>query len=171
MLLVVADLSEISYRTIGIGACVDRAGTGVCTTSGHESHAWALVILAPFALLMVWGAVVGRSRAACIALACVGAAVLLIALAIDLPKLDDKRGLETLYDAVVGHAGPAFKVELVAGVLLVLVGGLALVRPEGGAPRRQWRRARPDDGGETTEERRARRQREREEARATKQTS
>src|SRR3954468_22661625 len=168
VLLVVADLSQISYRTIGIGACVDRAGNGVCTTTGHESHAWALVILAPFALIMVWGAVVGRSRAACVALVCVGAAVLLIALAIDQPKLDDKRGLEALYDDVVGHAGTAFKVELVAGVLLVLVGGLALVRPEG---RLRLRRARPSGdssapNGETAEERRRRRRAEREAARA-----
>jgi len=171
VLLVVADLSQISYRTIGIGACVDRAGTGVCTTSGHESHAWALVILAPFALIMVWGAVVGRSRAACIALACVGAAVLVIALAIDLPKLDDKRGLNALYDDVVGHAGSAFKVELVAGVLLVLVGGLALVRPEGNWPRRRAKSGGGDSDGETAEERRLRRQREREEARAAKQST
>jgi hypothetical protein len=133
VLLVVADFSQISYRTIGIGACVDRAGTGVCTTSGHESHAWALVILAPFALMMAWGAVIGRSRAAGLALIMIGVAVLVITLAIDQPKLDDKRGLDTLYDDVVGHTGSAFKVELVAAVLLVLVGGLALMRERAGA--------------------------------------
>jgi hypothetical protein len=140
VLLVVADLSEISSRTIGIGACTDRAGTGVCSTSGHESHAWALVILAPLALVMVWGAVVGRSRAAALALAAIGATVLVIALAIDLPKLDDKRNLDALYDDVVAHTGPAFRLELVGGVLLVLVGGLALVRPEAREPRLRRRR-------------------------------
>jgi hypothetical protein len=133
VLLVVADLSEISYRTIGIGACVDRQGTGVCTTQGHESHAWALVILTPFVLVMAWGAVIGRSRAAAFALVSIGATVLVIALGIDLPKLDDKRGLETLYDDVVGHTGTAFKVELVAGVLLILSGGLSLMRERAGA--------------------------------------
>jgi hypothetical protein len=170
VLLVVADLSEISYRTIGIGACVDRAGTGVCTTSGHESHAWALTILAPFTLVMAWGAVVGRSRAAAIALVGIGVAVLVIALAIDLPKLDDKRDLDALYDDVVGHTGSAFRIELVAGVLLVLAGGLALVRP----PER-WRSVRsarppkpPEPEGAETE-RQARRRR-REEARAAKQS-
>jgi hypothetical protein len=128
VLLVVADFSEISYRTIGIGACVDRAGDGVCTTSGHESHAWALVILAPFALVMAWGAVIGRSRAAALALVSVGATVLAIALGIDLPKLEDTRNLEALYDDVAGHTGIAFKVELIGGVLLLLAGGLALMR-------------------------------------------
>jgi hypothetical protein len=128
VLLVVADFSQISYRTIGIGACVDRAGTGVCTTTGHESHSYALVILAPLALLMALGAVAGRSRAAAIAVAVVGVVVLVIALAIDLPKLDDKRNLDALYDDVVGHTGAGFKLELVAGVLLLLSGGLALAR-------------------------------------------
>ena len=166
MLLVVADLSQISYRTIGIGACDNRAGTGVCTTTGHDSHEWALVILSPFALVMVWGAVVGRSRAAAVALACVGAAVLVIALAIDLPKLDDKRGLDALYDDVVGHAGSAFKIELAAGVLLVLVGGLALVRPEGRLRRRRPEPDASEPDGETAEERRRRRRAERVAARA-----
>jgi hypothetical protein len=143
VLLVVADFSEISYRTIGIGACVDRAGTGVCTTSGHESHAWALVILAPFAVVMAWGAVIGRSRAAATALAFVGATVLVIALAIDMPKLDDKRNLDALYDDVVGHTGAAFKIELVGGVLLVLAGGLALLRGrEAAEPKPRRRRER-----------------------------
>lgn len=137
VLLVVADFSQISYRTIGIGACVDRAGTGVCTTSGHESHAYALVILAPLALLMALGAVAGRSRAAALAVAVVGIVVLVIALAIDLPKLHDKRNLDALYDDVVGHTGSAFKLELVGGVLLLLSGGLALVRPEPRARRRE----------------------------------
>jgi hypothetical protein len=178
VLLVVADFSQISYRTIGIGACVDRAGTGVCTTSGHESHAWALVILAPFALMMAWGAVIGRSRAAAVALACVGAAVLVIALAIDLPKLHDKRDLDTLYDDVVGHTGSAFKIELVAGVLLVLVGGLALVRPDSRGPRPPGSEGGSGSGSEsgaegqeTAEERRRRRRQERAAARTAGRSS
>jgi uncharacterized protein YndB with AHSA1/START domain len=130
VLLVVADFSQISYRTIGIGACVDRAGTGVCTTAGHDSHWYSLVILAPLGLLMTLGAVAGRSRAAALAAAAVGAVVLVISLAIDLPKLHDKRNLDALYDDVVGHTGTAFKLELVGGVLFLLVGGLAVVRPE-----------------------------------------
>jgi uncharacterized protein YndB with AHSA1/START domain len=37
---------------------------------------------------------------------------------------------------VVGHTGVAFKLELIGGVLFLLVGGLALVRPEPGTRRR-----------------------------------
>jgi hypothetical protein len=156
VLLVVADFSEISRRTIGIGACGERVDPGVCRTVGHESHAFVLVVLAPAALLMAWGAVVGRSRAAAVALAVLGGVVLFIALAIDLPKLDDKRGLDVLYDApsVEAHTGPAFKIELVGGVLLLLVGGLALLRARGEAVawepgarrRRRAAEAAPGDG-------------------------
>jgi hypothetical protein len=136
ILLVVAEFSTISYRTIGIGACSDRVGGGVCRTSGHSSHGFALLILAPVALVMAWGAVVGRSRAAAIALACLGVVVLgLIALAIDFPKLDDKRGLDTFYNDVTAHTGTGYRLELVGGVLLLLAGGLAVFRPEPGEPR------------------------------------
>ena len=140
VVLVVAEFTTISYRTIGIGACSDRSGPGVCRTVGHESHGYALLILAPVSLAMAWGAVVGRSRAASFALGAVGLAVLVISLAIDLPKLDDRRGLDTFYDDVAGHTGDAFRLELVGGVLLLLVGGLALVRPEPGTEREPRRR-------------------------------
>jgi hypothetical protein len=144
VLLVVADFSTISYRTIGIGACPDRAQPGVCSTAGHESHAFALLVLAPIALLMALGAVVGRSRAAAVAVIVVGIAVLVIALAIDRPKLDGTRNLDALYDDVQGHSGSGYKLELVGGVLTVLVGGLALVRPapRPAEPRRRSRRER-----------------------------
>jgi hypothetical protein len=99
------------------------------------------LILAPVALVMAWGAVVGRSRAAAIALACLGVVVLgLIALAIDFPKLDDKRGLDTFYNDVTAHTGTGYRLELVGGVLLLLAGGLAVFRPEPGEPRPPRRR-------------------------------
>jgi hypothetical protein len=128
VLLVVAEFSTISFRSIGIGACSDRVDAGVCQTLGHESHSFALLILAPVALVMGWGAVVGRSRAAAVALAAIGVAVLVIALAIDQPKLGDRRNLNIRYNEVQAHTGSAFRVELTAGVLLLLAGGLALVR-------------------------------------------
>jgi hypothetical protein len=149
VLLVVADFSTISYRSIGIGACPERAGNEVCTTSGHESHAFALVILAPLAVLMAWGAVIGRSRAAAMALGAIGVTVLVIALAIDSPKLDDTRNLEALYDDVTAHTDSGFKIELVGGVLLLLAGGLALVRPEPREPEPRRRPRQPQERADT----------------------
>jgi hypothetical protein len=143
VLLVVADFSTISYRTIGIGACPDRSQPGVCSSAGHESHSFALLILAPIALVMALGAVVGRSRAAAVAVIAVGAAVLVIALVIDRPKLDDNRNLDALYDDVQAHSGSGYKLELIGGVATVLVGGLALARarqPKEPEPRPRSRR-------------------------------
>jgi hypothetical protein len=145
VLLVVAEFSTISFRSIGIGACSDRVDAGVCRTLGHESHSFALLILAPVALVMGWGAVVGRSRAAAVALAAIGVAVLVIALAIDQPKLGDRRNLNIRYNEVQAHTGSAFRVELTAGVLLLLAGGLALARagsPPEPEPERRRRRGR-----------------------------
>jgi hypothetical protein len=173
VLLVVAEFVTISYRTIGIGACSDRVSADVCHTSGHESHSFALLVLVPLALVMGWGAVVGRSRAASFALAAVGVAVLVIALVIDLPKLHDKRGLDVLYaPPVLGHTGSAFKVELTGGVLLLLAGGLALARVGGvaggagaGASRRLGRAGPSEAADEEPESARERRMRERAERR------
>jgi hypothetical protein len=128
VLLVAAEFSTVSYRTIGIGACADRVGADKCRTIGHDAHAFALVILAVVGLVMAWGGVVGRSRAATWATAAIGVAVLVIALAIDVPSLDDKRGLEKLYNDVGTHAGTGFRLELVGGVLFLLAGGLAVGR-------------------------------------------
>jgi hypothetical protein len=128
VVLVVAEFTTISFRTIHIGACEDRVGAAKCHTTGHASNGYALLILALAGLVMAWGAVVGRSRAAAIALAAVGVAVLVVALVIDLPKLNDNFDLDVLYEDVRTHVGIAFKLELVGGVLLLLAGGLALGR-------------------------------------------
>ena len=116
------------YRTIGIGACADRVGADKCRTIGHDAHGFSLLILAVIGFVMAWGAVVGRSRAAAMATAAIGIAVLVISLAIDLPSLNDQRGLEKLYNDVATHVGNGFRLELLGGVLLLLVGGLALGR-------------------------------------------
>lgn len=128
VVLVVAEFSTVSSRTIGIGACADRVGADKCRTTGHDAHAFALLILAVVGLVMAWGAVVGRSRAAAWATALVGIGVLVIALAIDLPSLDDTRGLQQLYSDVQTHVGTGFRLELLGGVLMLLVGGLSVMR-------------------------------------------
>jgi hypothetical protein len=146
VLLVVADFSTLSFRTIGEGACDDRTqAPDICRTVAHAQHGYALVILAAVAALMAWGAVIGRSRAAAVALVAIGVTVLGIALIGDYPERGDKRGLEAKYTDVSAKLGPAFKLELAGAVLLVLVGGLALGRPAASEPwrRRERDRARP----------------------------
>jgi hypothetical protein len=138
-LLAVADFSTLSYRTIGIGACPSRESAGVCETAAHAQHGYALVIMAPVAFLMGWGAVVGRSRAAAVAVLVIGAVVLGIAVIGDRPTLDDSRGLEARYTDVKTHTGAAYRLEILGGVLLVLVGGLSLMRPAPAPTRRRGR--------------------------------
>ena len=127
VVLVIAEFSEISKRTIGAGACSERVGDpAICAPDGPESHGYALLILAIVALPMACGAIVGRSRAAAIAVAALGIGALGIALLIDRPKLDDKRDLDCCYSQVRVYTGPAFKLVLIGGVLLVLLCGLSL---------------------------------------------
>jgi hypothetical protein len=146
VLLVVADFSTLSYRSIGIGACPSRESPGVCETIAHDQHGYALVIIAPVAALMAFGAAIGRSRAAALAVMVLGLVVLGIGWFGDRPKLDSKRGLEARYTDVKAHTGEAYKLELAGGVLLFLAGGLALLRPP---PREPTRRRRPRESAAT----------------------
>jgi hypothetical protein len=106
---------------------------GKCSITGHESHSWALAILGVVAIVMTLGAVLGRSRPAAASLATVGLAAVVIALVIDHPSLDKTRGFEVVATqyapgSVRSVAGPGYKLELVAGVLALAVGGLCLLR-------------------------------------------
>jgi len=130
-MLFLAELATLSYRTIGIGACSDRVSSGECTTTGGDAHSYALWLLALMVLVLAVGAAVGRSRPAALGVLVAGIAVLVIALLLDLPDLDDTRGIETRYNQVAAHTGAAFPFELVGGVLAVAAGLLALTRRPG----------------------------------------
>src|ERR1700730_552218 len=76
LLIIIADFSTL-YEVSAITAVVKRVSAG-------SQHTYALVVLGLFAGVMVWGAAVGRSRPATIALAAIGVIVALIALVGDL---------------------------------------------------------------------------------------
>jgi len=162
VLLLITELSTLSYRTIGQGACSTRVDPAVCSTTGGEAHSYVLWAIAVFILVFAVGSAAGRSTAAALALVACGGAVLAIAIALDLPDLDGTRGLETLYTDVQAHTGTAFTLELIAGVLAVAAGLAGLTRFR---PRTADRGPR---GGEqlSAEERAAERQRRRESSRA-----
>jgi hypothetical protein len=127
-MLFLAELATLSYRTIGIGACSDRVNAAECTTSGGDAHSYALWLLALVVLVFALGAAVGNSRPAAVGVLVAGVAVLVIALLLDLPDLDDTRGIETRYNAVAAHTGAAFPFELIGGVLAVAAGLVGLTR-------------------------------------------
>jgi carbon starvation protein CstA len=133
----------LTASEIRIGQAMERCAAGLevprsdllgkCSISGHESHSWALAILGVLAIVMTLGALLGRSRPAAASLAVVGVAAVLIALVIDHPSLHKTRGFEVVAThyapgSVRSVAGPAYKLELVAGVVALAVGGLALLR-------------------------------------------
>ena len=148
VLLVATELSTLSYRTIGIGACDDRVQqAGVCHTSGGAAHHHIFWLLALAVLVFGFGAGVGRSRPAGAALVACGVAVLVVALAFDASKLDQTRGLEALYTDVRAHTGSAFWLELVGGGLSVVAGLLGMRRPPESRARERERSARRAQSG------------------------
>src|SRR3954465_7716989 len=75
-----ATLRSVKVLTASCDDLADPALRGACVTHGGEEHSYALVLMGIVALVMVWGAVLGRSRPAAVALMVLGAAVLAIAL-------------------------------------------------------------------------------------------
>lgn len=134
--LIVSEFLTLSSFDIGLSSCADALDvtqsrfTKVCSTTGHQHHHWALLALGVLALLMALGVGLGRSRPAALALVAIGAVAVLIAVAIDHPSFHKTHGLELLFptDQIRSKAGPGYYVEIVAGVVAVLAGGLGILR-------------------------------------------
>src|SRR3954469_22707097 len=91
ILMVVSEFATLRSVKVLTASCSDLADPslrGTCVTHGGEEHSYALVLMGAVSILMAWGATVGRSGPAGAALALLGAAVLVIALATDVPDLD-----------------------------------------------------------------------------------
>jgi hypothetical protein len=130
VLMVVAELS--TYREIDTitAACEDLASADLkedCVTTGGEQHNWALAPVALVTWLMAWGAGPGRSRPAALALVALGALVLFIALALDLPDTDVTGAVGRNFDQAEGQAGSAITFEVIAGLAALAAGGLRLL--------------------------------------------
>jgi len=121
-LLVAAEFSTVFEVTVGSLEVVKRGATG------GENHGYALLVVALFAVVLVLlglrGA--GPARAAGLSLVALGAAALVVALAVDLP---DTRGSGRLpeslaYENARARAGAGLRLEIAGGALLVVAGGL-----------------------------------------------
>jgi peptidoglycan/LPS O-acetylase OafA/YrhL len=153
-LMIATEFSTIQSVRIGESTCgaADESVRKVCSTSGGEQHNWSLLVLGVLAALLAFGAAVGRSKPAAIALGLVGVVVLFVALVLDHPTLNDKRGLETLYgeQGTEPQTGGGYTLEILAGSLALVACGLALLRERlrpqervGGAKRPRERGAAP----------------------------
>src|SRR5262245_62083430 len=90
LLLIVSDFMTLYHVDVVTASCSDLASPNLrdaCTTTGGGHHGYALAILGVIALVMAYGAAVGASRPAGIALLVLGIAALAIALLIDRPDI------------------------------------------------------------------------------------
>ncbi|HEX8647763.1 MAG TPA: hypothetical protein VF715_12745 [Thermoleophilaceae bacterium] len=132
---ILAELSTISYVTVVTATCEDLADPRLadrCQLDGAERHSWAFALLGGFAILMAWGATVGRSRPAAAALIVVGAVLLGLGFARDVGEASRTGLIGEAYEATA-HKGAGLWLELASGVLMVGTGIGSLVmlrRPE-----------------------------------------
>jgi hypothetical protein len=131
VLMIATEFSTIQSVRIGDSTCgaAEERLRDVCSTSGGDQHNYALLVLGLFALVLSFGAAVGRSRPAALALLGIGVVVLLIALVLDAPTFDDRRGLEVYYGeaGTRGERGGAFVLELIAAGLAMAAAAVALL--------------------------------------------
>jgi hypothetical protein len=101
--------------------------------SGWDRHGPALLVIALFAAAMIAGSVRG-ARPAMAALAALGLAALLIAVAGDVPDLDATGFIGEVYEDAAAGPEAGFYLETLGGVLLLVSGGLMAALPAAGAP-------------------------------------
>jgi hypothetical protein len=130
VLMVVSEFATLRSVKVLTASCSDLADPtlrGSCVTHGGEEHAYALVLLGIVAGLMAWGAALGRSRPAGIALIAIGAAVVAIALLTDVPDIHKTGVLGERFDSAKAQAGPGLWLEIIGGGLVLVAGVMAAV--------------------------------------------
>lgn len=130
--MIVAEFLPVWSVDVVTASCEDLADPDLadtCVRSGYEEHAFALFVLGAFTLLMTWGAAVGGSRPAGLALLVLGGVVLGIALIGDAPDVDRTGSIGVRFDQAEASAGTGFYLEIVGAVLALAAGLLRVLRP------------------------------------------
>lgn len=135
LLLVISEFSTIASVDVGHGSCevindenhelADR-----CSLSGFERHGGAFLLLGVIAGAMAWGAGVGGSRPAGVALLAIGALVIALSFALDLPQTHKTGAIGRNFEGAMAKPGAGFYLELLGGGLAAGAGALRLVRRE-----------------------------------------
>lgn len=146
VLLLVTEFSTIAeVDVLTTGTCREIADPAVkeaCRTTGIEQHGGAFLLLGALALLMTFGVSRRGSRPAAVALLIIGAVVLAFSLARDVPKTQKEGLVGQSYNDAKAGPGSGLYTEIAGGALLILTGGIALVRrppAESPEPRRSSR--------------------------------
>jgi hypothetical protein len=137
VLLIVSDFLTLYHVDVVTASCSDLASPNLrdaCSTTGGGHHGYALLILGVIALVMAYGAAVGASRPAGIALLAIGVAALAIALLVDRPDIHKTGIVGAQFSNAEANPGTGYWLELAGAALVIVAGALRLiVRP---APRR-----------------------------------
>jgi hypothetical protein len=133
LMMIVAEFTTVTSVDVAHGSCevindADPSLADRCALSGLERHGGALILIGLLALLMAWGAGLGHSRPAGIALALAGGIVLAIGLLSDLPVTDDTGAIGRNFEGAKAQVGIALYLELIAGALAVLAGLTRVLR-------------------------------------------
>ena len=139
LLMIVTEFSTVASVELQLDSCetqiADSAQRDRCVLDGFERHGGALLLLGLLAVAMAWGAGLGRSRPAAIALLVLGAIVVLIGLLIDLPETNETGAVGRNFEGATAQAGAGLYLEIVAGLLAMLSGSLRLTRRGSAASR------------------------------------
>jgi hypothetical protein len=136
LLLVIAEFTTVASVDVARGSCEvindsDPALADRCSLSGFERHGGAFILLGLMAGAMAWGAGMGGSRPAAVALLAIGVLVIVLALALDLPQTNRTGAIGRNFEGAEANAGPGLYLELVGGALAASVGLVGLVRRPG----------------------------------------
>jgi hypothetical protein len=134
VLLVVTEFSVVASVDVASGSCEVIQDTNPeladrCELSGFERNGGSFLLLAVLSAVMAWGAGIGGSRPAAIALVVIGVIVLAWALLVDLPETDETGVLGRNFEGATAAAGPGLTIEIVAGALALAAGAVRLLAP------------------------------------------
>lgn len=134
VLLVVTEFATVASVDVASGSCEVIQDTNPeladrCELSGFERNGGAFLLLAILGGVMAWGAGIGGSRPAAVALVVLGAIVLGWALLVDLPVTNETGALGRNFEGATAAAGPGLTIEIVAGVLVLAAGVVRLLAP------------------------------------------
>jgi hypothetical protein len=132
LLLVLAELSTVASVSVEGESCevindADPELADRCSLSGWERHGGALILLALVAAGAGLAARSGALGAGVAILLAIGAVTLGLTLIGDLPVTSDTGAIGTDFDTATASAGLGFYLELLAGLLSLLAGTLAVI--------------------------------------------
>jgi hypothetical protein len=132
LLLIATEFAPIAKVDVAEGSCevINDADPGLadrCSLSGFERHGGAFVALGALTLVMTYGAGLGGSRPAALALLVIAAIVLAITFFSDLPQTSETGAIGPRFEGAKASAGSGFWLELGGGLLAAGAGAGAML--------------------------------------------